>query len=198
MSNIVATRPTKSVLTLLERRQELTFPVVVLGQSQAPIFPMQVGPWWMEPLTRETKLPARAEKRLQALLATGVKAKAVVLFHEIPTATKRRPSRLERNLRQAVSTSVRSLQQELPVKVEQAGRAANQLFYRTATATQKNAPVVARSLLKMGVVALPIIAAVVLGTLSITATIAAAALHDPCLVLVTQDGYWIEVDRWDD
>ena len=165
---------------------ELDFTPKLLGHSRAPILPQQVGRWWLEPVTLDTPLPSRARHRLEVVRASGLPIKAVVLFHEIPTEPAVQPS-------QAAGLVVRSGQlirwaeQELPIftdnAVNQARRAAPMLGSAARMALSLTA-----AGLGLGAVAL---ATVTLATLN-------AVLIDPCLVIVTDGGDWIEIDRWDD
>jgi hypothetical protein len=68
----------------------------------APVIPQQVGNWWLEPLGPATILPARAQRRLQAVLAAGVVPRAVVVFHELPPTP---PVRFSAARRHAVSVA---------------------------------------------------------------------------------------------
>jgi hypothetical protein len=61
----------------------------------------------------------------------------------------------------------------------------------------------ARGAFGLGMRVLPIASLAMVGLVALlghmaTASVAvvAAAALDPCLVVVTQDGYWIEIDRW--
>ncbi len=145
----------------------LGFPVRVLGQSLAPVLPQQVGDWWLEPLGPATILPARAEQRLRAVLAAGVMPRAVVVFHELPAAP---PARFPVARRHAVAL---------------------------ARALPSMAAAVERSALRLlPVLGWLLIAAARALLLGLAAVLAALVLVDPCLVVVTEDGWWLEVDRW--
>ncbi len=145
----------------------LGFPVRVLGQSLAPVIPQQVGTWWLEPLTPATILPERARRRLQAVLAAGVVPRAVVVFHELPATP---PTRSSAARRHAVAM---------------------------ARALPPMAVAVEHSALRLlPVLGWLLIAAVRAALLGLAAVVAALVLVDPCLVVVTEDGWWLEVDRW--
>jgi hypothetical protein len=77
-----------SSLAVIEQ-QRLGFPLRVLGQAHGPIVPQRVGCWWLETEIDEAQLPSRARHRLQAVRATGLPIKAVVLFHEIQSEPRR-------------------------------------------------------------------------------------------------------------
>lgn len=164
----------------------IDFPVRVLGRSRAPIVARRLGEWWVEPVSARTRLPSRARGRLQVLLSAGVQIKAVVLFHEIPGVARRRSTW------ESLVVHVNLwLQQESPIVVEQALEA-------LASTLKKHAPVLGRLLLSGGTAVLTGIALVALAAVLAAPAVIGVALSDPCLVVVTEDGYWIEVDRWDE
>ena len=139
----------------------------VLGQSMAPAIPQRVGNWWLEPLRPATILPARAEQRLRAILSAGIRPRAVVVFHELPATP---PARFSAARRRGVQ-----LARALPPLAMAVERSALRLL-----------PV-------LGWLLIAGIRALLSG---LTAVVAALVLVDPCLVVVTEDGWWLEVDRW--
>jgi len=145
----------------------LGFPVRILGQSMVPAFPQLVGNWWLEPLGPSTILPERARRRLQAVLTAGVIPRAVVVFHELPATP---PARFSAARRRGVQ-----LARALPPLAMAVERSALRLL-----------PV-------LGWLLIAGIRALLSG---LTAVVAALVLVDPCLVVVTEDGWWLEVDRW--
>jgi len=193
----------------LEPFAALTFPVRVLGHSLAPVVPKLRDPWWqepikvdpftLEPIGTRTKLPPRAKRRLNEVLAGGVQPRAIVVFHEIPG--EKRPLSL---LGRAAIRLHRLAHQELPVLAADSAALTAALAARAKARARTTAPVVGAAALTfarraapiIGIVALALLAA--LGKLA-TATVAVAAAvvaSDPCLVVVTTDGYWVELDRW--
>lgn len=181
---------------VLDRRDLVGFPLRVVGRSMAPVVPQRVGDWWLEPVNIDAKLPLRARTRLDALLALDLVPKAIVLFHEIPTdwAPASPPTAASSPVtatRQHGTRLSRWAQQSLPVLVD-----------RASEATRRHGPPLARTLAHLTVRALGLAAlglgAATIVALGATATAIGAALSDPCLVIVTADGYWIEIDRWDD
>ena len=174
---------TRSARQLSER---VGFRLHLMGHSQAPIAPQRVGAWWMEPLHNYEALPPRARYRLESLLSTGLQPKAVVLFHELPQFTEQQDF--------GISTLVDKtdrLRYQIPETLE--AFSAN---------VARKLPLVGGLLWRAGLVVLPLVV-LSLGILVAGATTAAAAVGtavaiDPCLVVVTVDGYWIEVDRWNE
>ena len=64
---------------------------------------------------------------------------------------------------------------------------------RVSQAIGHHGPIVGRFALKLSLAISQGIAAVVWTT---AGAIASAVISDPCLVIVTEDGYWVEIDRW--
>lgn len=176
-------------VSLYSQNQQLGFPLRLIGQSEALIIPQQIGPWWMEPLTSQSKLPSRAQERYQAILASGIKLRGAVLFHEIPKNYGRHRSPIEKLLSRIYLWT----QQELPVL-------SRRKAVLRAEQVQQRIPVMGnllyRAAYKVPTVAL-ILGTVVTAGVS-TAAVLGAVITDPCLVVVTEEGEWIEVDRWDE
>ena len=142
------------------RLQEMVgFPLHVIGRSFARIIPRQIGNWWLEPLTSNTYLPVRAQRRLDRLLAAGVKPKAVVVFHEIAE------HRAKQSYVHDIATRIIFwAKHDLP-----------SLSQESLQVSLRSPLAAIRSLIEKRNPPPP---------------------KDPCLVIVTEDGYWIEVDRW--
>jgi hypothetical protein len=132
---------------------ELGFPIRVLGQNQAPIVPKVVGEWWMEPFRGQTKLPRRAQQRLDAVLASGIALKDVVIFHELPGEPKK-PSPVVKAVSIALRVAIAWAKKRITEEKEAAAarRREREWWER----------------------------------------------RDPCLVVVLEDGTWVEIDRWYD
>lgn len=174
---------TRSARQLGER---VGFRLHLMGHSQAPITPHRVGAWWMEPLRDYEALPPRARYRLESLLSSGLQPKAVVLFHELPQFMEQEDF--------GISTLVNKtdrLRYQIPETVE--AFSAN---------VAKKLPVVGALLWRVGLVVLPLVVlslgVLVAGAATAATAVGTAVALDPCLVVVTVDGYWIEVDRWDE
>lgn len=161
--------------------QQLPFTTTIIGRSRAEIVPQRVGSWWLEPVVDEAQLPSRAHQRLEAVRRSGLPIKAVVLFHELPTVNPSSNGTIVR-----ASGRVRTwLEQELPVRAAQLRARAYQL-----------APIVgwaARAVIGLTMTVLTVGAVAVM---AISLGVLSAVLTDPCLVVVTEDGCWIEIDRW--
>lgn len=184
-SHALVPQATRPEVATVKPTQELRFPIRILGQSDARIVPQRVGNWWLEPVQEGTPLPPRAKQRLAEFLATGVVPRAIVVFHEIPDT----PAPLSTPARLAVRAQ-HWAQQELPVLVDGAK-------------TQQYAPVLGSWALRAARRAAPIVGiaaltgVAIVGHLAMASTaVVAAAVVDPCLVVVTEDGTWVELDRW--
>lgn len=160
-----------SVGRVLETGRELGFELNVIGRSYTPVVLQRVGDWWIEPLSGQTTLTPRARQRLDALLAAGVRPKAVVVFHEIEQQPRNQPTT-------SILRAARSVARPLPT-----------LAYQTVMATAAHLPLIGRFALKVAMWSVVGVGAVALAVVSVIGS-------DPCLVIVTEDGYWIEVDRW--
>jgi hypothetical protein len=86
---------------------------------------------------------------------------------------------------QVIGQSTRWLQQELPEHARRMGDLA-----------RRHAPTIGRHLLVGTVAAAAIAGSIGLLTLSATAAVVGVVAVDPVLVVVTEDNYWIEIDRW--
>jgi hypothetical protein len=133
----------------------------------------------MTPLRSPDELPVRARQRLISLLEAGVTPKHLVVFHELST-TPRRTSDWNRRGARAILWA----QQDLPAALEHA-----------SSAVKVYAPPIGKFLFKTSTLLAGVVAFLIWKLLTVAAAVAVA---DPCLVVVTEDGYWLEVDRWDE
>ena len=157
----------------------------VLGKAPMPDNPVRVGDWLLVPAQHDSSpIPERAFRRIQTIYAAGLRPRGFILAHEAPkllkapssapTSRDDKPGVLQLP---AISPQVKSALKTLAVV--------------------------------LGAIALGIIA--VAGAIILAIALVAAAmallvpiamvgtlvLIDPILVAVTEDGYWIEIDRWD-
>ena len=187
-SHPITSRPSpapgsRHLATIEQVSRALDFPIRIVGHSQAPIVPQRVGAWWLELYQPGTALPSRARQRLEAVLAAGVQPKAIVVFHEIPTADPVAQRPLSVTGQKAIALA-RWAQQEAPVALS-----------RGATVARRYAPVVGRAAGKIALITAQVLGVAALTTLVIAGQILSAVV-DPCLVVVTEDGDWVEIDRW--
>jgi len=150
---------------------------MVLGNAPIPEYPIRSDDWLIVPAHLDnTVLPEFAKLRMDAIFSAGIRPKAWFLVHEAP---KLLPPTIESDIH------VDGLNQRI---VSRRNR-------------QK-----LRSVLKVVGIAVGVIA-VAAGALAVAAFVAAvtlpallvpaALLLDPILVAVTEDGYWIEIARWE-
>jgi len=166
---------------LMTLGQERGWDFFVLGQAPLPREQVRLGDWMIVPVHQDTStIPARALERVQAIYAAGLRPQGFVLVHEAPKLL----SAPKQNEAQPPRLPLLSPQHQSAIKW--AGSALAML----------TAGVIALS----GLVLLAIAAFVLLALLATVILpmflLAGVALYDPILIAVTEDGYWVEVDRW--
>ena len=141
--------------------------------------PKRVGDWLAVPAHQDTTpLPHHAIERVQAIFEAGIRPVGFVMVHEAPKLLPA-PAQAEPTTWQMPT---------LPENVRST--------LKTVGTTLVTA---AAGLLAITGVAIAVIAALVVAAAVFipVAFLAAAVSIDPILVAVTEDGYWIEIDRWD-
>ena len=184
----VASRPyTRRVAPLVspETRQLMS-----LGQQRgwnfrvlmkAPMLkePKRMGDWLAVPAHQDdSHLPDHAMERVKAIFEAGIRPVGFVMVHEVP---KMLPAPA-----QAEPTTWRM--PALPENTRSTLKKAGTALFTAAFGLLAITGVVVAAF-----VALVVAAAVILPL----AFLAAAVSIDPILVAVTEDGLWVEVDRWD-
>jgi len=169
--NTLTASPTQELLAVA-RHQHWNFQV--LGQAPMPQKPVRLGDWLITPAEVDTSpIPTRALTRIQTILAAGIRPQGFVLVHEAP---------------KLLPSPTQEKKQEITLALSQK---------KQTTKTGKTidlSDMLATVLSGLGAVlqiALPILAAIFVGVLFATAN-----GLDPILVAVTEDGYWVEIDRW--
>jgi hypothetical protein len=140
----------------------------VVGNAPIPENPVRVGEWLIVPVEEDSSaIPARALRRVQALYEAGLRPQGFVIVHEAPMQlTAPHDSR----------TSDPTHLPELSPHLKMALGAAGHIL-----------AVVAQTLAMVGMVAIGgLPAALFMGI----------AMLDPMLIAVTEDGDWVEIDRW--
>ena len=168
-------RPNTSpwVQELLALGKQEVWDFALLGQAPMPEKPVRLEDWLIVPAQQDSsEIPERAMARVQAIFAAGIRPKGFVLVHEAPMLLA-------------------------PPEGAEAQRTGSQWALDPET-TQK----VIESL-SFGISAL---AKVVAGAVTLIAVagavvvpaifMAGVALIDPILIAVTEDDYWVEIDRW--
>lgn len=150
----------------------------VLGRAPFPSEPVRLGDWLIVPAHQDSsQVPARALARVQAIFAAGARPKGFVMVHEAP---KLLPAPVDSGPSTLPMSAV-------PDRLKSALRVASTALGALATvlvATTGLAILALAALTLAAVLAVPALLAV------------GAVVVDPILVAVTEDGYWIEIDRW--
>jgi hypothetical protein len=128
----------------------------------------------MEPLNLFSELPLRASQRLDAVLALGITPRAVVLFHELAAINPTLPRE------EAIAVPAEQLATVAGLALQRAGSA---LWPILTHAVAVGAAKFRRSHRTIEPVDVP-------------AFLDPTPRVDPVLVIVTGDGYWVELDRW--
>jgi len=171
-------RPASQETTqLISLADEHRWPFQVLGKAPMPDVPVRLGDWLLVPAQVDSSpIPQRAWERIQAIFGAGIRPQGFVLVHEAPmmlTAPDGLPSS-ERDV------AIRESQWPGHSGLTELG-----------------------AVLGAGVAAASGLAALAVGALALIAAVlpitlmAGALMLDPILVAVTEDGYWVEIDRWD-
>lgn len=169
--------PQTRQLLALGRQQGWAFNV--LGQAPMPEEPARADKWLIVPAHLDSSpIPDRAIERIQAIYASGLRPKGFVVVHEAPmllAAPQEQASGYSRLnfLTPGIKSAVQVLGYGLGGLAALIALFSGLLFLAAAVAALA------------GVVLLP------------AAAIAGAVILDPILIAVTDDDYWIEIDRWD-
>jgi hypothetical protein len=149
----------------------------MLGQAPLPNSPVRLGKWLLAPAEADSShIPARTLARVQAIYSAGLRPKGFVIVHEAPLE-------LSAPKEQATSSALR-LHPLLASALIGLGRGVVAV-----------APGVLKAVATTAAVALAAVGAATLVAIPLTLLVGAAVL-DPILVAVTEDGYWVEIDRW--
>ena len=150
----------------------------VLGQAPLPTRPVRLGDWLMVPVEQDSSpVPARALRRVQSIFEAGIRPEGFVLVHEAPKLLAGPPEKEPESLQMgALPDGLRSKLKAIGMGLGAVGLALVAIPGLVALA------VVALSL--AGLVIAPV------------ALVVGAVVVDPILIAVTEDGYWVEVDRW--
>ena len=163
---------------LVSLGQEHGWDFSVLGQAPLPSEPVRLGDWLIVPAHQDSSdIPDRAYERLQAIFTSGLRPKGFVMVHEAPKLLPA-PGQEQANRLQMSA---------LPPKVKS-----------TLKLVSGALGVLAISVVVVTGLAIIAIAALFLaGLLAVPAfLVVGAVVVDPILVAVTEDEYWVEIDRW--
>ena len=150
----------------------------VLGQAPFPEAPVRIGDWLLSPAQSDSSLiPARTLSRIQMIYAAGIRPQGFVVVHESPML--------------------------LPAPADGKGKKLNRIpFLKPAQNIMPSTETIndvfgaiTKVISEIASMLVSFLSFVVPALLSST-LILGALLLDPILVAVTEDGIWIEVDRW--
>lgn len=150
----------------------------LLGQAPFPEEPVRVHDWLIVPAHLDSSnIPDKALQRVRSIYANGLRPKGFVVVHEAPKLLAA-PGELQAgNLRMSIiNPQVRSALRFTSLVV--AGGAA------VVTAISGLAILALAGLTFAALLLVP------------TALVMGVTILDPILIAVTEDGYWIEIDRW--
>jgi hypothetical protein len=160
-------------LVTFGRSQGWDFPV--LGYAPLPAQHVHVNGWLIVPAHLDSSpLPARAQQRMDAIFVAGIRPTGWLLVHEAPKL-------LPANVEEVEAPTPNTI---LSPKARQQTRSALK-----AVGTVLGGLAVATGTVALAVAAVVAFLPVIL--------IAGLILIDPILVAVTEDGFWVEIDRWD-
>jgi hypothetical protein len=162
---------------LLELSRERGFGFRVLGQAPLIKEELYTGDWWIRPIEKETyPIPDHAINKAMAVYQAGINPKGWLIAHEVPKmlVSGRTENPMPWWRRWLLGLTARPL-----------------LLIGAGVGVALVAPFVFGLLLQVaaGIVAALALPLALLG-------LAGAALADPVLIAVTEDDYWVEVDRW--
>jgi len=150
----------------------------ILGQAPFPSEPVRLGDWLIVPAHQDSsQLPARALERVQAIFGAGLRPKGFVVVHEapmlLPAPTQNQPDTLR----------MAALPAHLKSGLKVAGTVLGALGALLVVT------------LGLGILAVMVISLAAILIVPATLVVGVTVV-DPILVAVTEDGYWIEIDRW--
>lgn len=172
--------PCAETQALLALMHDLGWGCSVLGQGPLPAQSVRLGDWLVVPVHEDsTQIPARALERVQTIFEAGFRPKGFVLVHEAPEHILPAPADEEPSSIQGAEVATR-----IASTLKRVGTVLGPLAIGLALVAG------------LGIAA---IAIAVIGAILIipAAMMVGAVALDPILAAVTEDGYWIEIDRWD-
>lgn len=160
--------------------KEQGWKVGVLGRAPMPDRPVRLGDWLLVPAEQDSShMPSRAVERARSVFAAGLRPQGFVLAHEAPRLL---PGSTQAHVDRWTLSG-------LPPDLKSMFSLSSGLLALLAIVVAVIAGLIVMAL-ALGVAAF--ILALPLSLLS------GVTLVDPILVAVTEDGYWIELDRWFD
>lgn len=146
----------------------------VLGSAPMPDRPVVINGWLISPAHLDsTPLPKRAKYRMDAVYEAGLRPIGWLIVHEAP-------KQLTSGIQEKVEIPNRLVTPKTQAFMKSALKTTGTVLGALALAS-------GTALLLVGAIALIVPAFLIAG----------AVVLDPILVAVTEDGYWVEIDRWD-
>ncbi len=145
----------------------------VLGVAPVPQTALYAHDWWLVPLHEDTSaIPARSLERVRAIYAAGIRPKAFLIAHEAP--------------KQIAPPSETRIVSPAEYWTKRAGDGALTVLKAAGQVASMIVPVL-----------VTVLGAGLMLSLTFVGAVAAAALvADPCLIAVTEDDVWIQLDYW--
>ncbi len=171
--------PSVETRNLLSLGRKNNWGFQVLGRAPMPERATRLGDWLLVPAQIDSSsIPSRTLARIQAIFTVGIRPKGFVLAHEAPKllpSPTTEGNKLQDHFSQPIAKTTPIRRTESPQRI-------TELF---TTAMSGLGTLLSGLLTILGSLILP--AAYLVG---------AVIMLDPILVAVTEDGYWIEIDRW--
>ena len=145
----------------------------VLGQAPMPEKPVRLEDWLIVPAQQDSSdIPEQALTRVQAIFAAGIRPKGFVLVHEAPML-----------LPPPEGAEMQRVETQWAPDPETTQKVIETLSFGISALAK--------------VVAWAVTLVAVAGAIVVPAIfMAGVALIDPILIAVTEDDYWVEIDRW--
>jgi len=154
----------------------------IIGRAELPTRPTFHRGWWLVPAQQDSgRIPARAYERVQALYDAGVRPKGFIIAHEAPPLL-------------AASEQVKAPHKPL-IDWDQGWRFLSSRVIGPLMSVGTWAALVPALLTVLKALAIGLGALIAVPGILILG-LGALALVDPVLVAVTEDDYWVEIDRW--
>ncbi len=172
--------PRSALLDLAERNHWNPW---VLGQAPMPGAPMFAQNWWVIPLEMDkSPLPQHAWERIKIIRQSGVKVQGFIVIHD-PRLALPAPSSTKNDATVRLSQTVKSMPwKRIATMIASLVAAAVSLLVVIGAVVA----IAAAALTALMIALVPLAIASVAGLMAI----------DPFLVAVTEDGYWVVIDRW--
>jgi hypothetical protein len=149
--------------------EEHGWPFQALGIAPVPEKPVYHNNWWLVPVAEDhSQIPARALNRVQAIYAAGIRPKAFVIAHE-------------------------ALPQLMPPpdapRVSRLEAWASRLSRNSTTILNITGKIAVAMIVPLAVAAVAATALAFVG-------LGYAIIADPCLIAITDENVWIQIDYW--